>query len=557
MKLRSFRIRNFRSIEDTGQTECRNLMVFIGRNNAGKSNILKALDILFNDAKPSSNDIPFFVNDNDSIEITAKFDTIRRDVERAFNIHDDTLTYSKIFPIINEGNISVGSAQERINKQNITTFESSRFATSTEIRTYLKDNLPKYYYIPAPGNLTDPEKLNIGSLIQEFLLPVLDDKYIDDGHSIVDHLELIKSILETRVKSIETNISQILSSKIDDFEDLSVNIPNINLKKVLDPTLMIKTTSTGIPLSALLQGAGTQSFIILALAQHYAKDSIPINQIIAFEEPEIALHYSAQRNMLDMINQITKNNRHQVFITTHSTIFIDHSVDNIYLVSKRKGKTAINIPQKTSKIISQLGIRGSDYLLSDAIIFVEGIADYEVFRTWTEAKAPPRWNNYLITFVPLGGLPSLRFFRKEDFTHLTKRVYTILDSDKKFPEDKISFGTQEIVKKINELEGLPKILQRRSLENFFTERAATAWWPNTEEVVKSELFEDHYADMKSHLTEIKQEYFRVLGSPNYKEKSYNSGDAKQIAQNMVEFDEVPKEFIRILEDIIKDLYVKL
>ncbi|MFX0066295.1 MAG: AAA family ATPase, partial [Candidatus Hermodarchaeota archaeon] len=117
MKLRSVKIRNFRSIEDTGEIECRNLMVFIGRNNAGKSNILKALNILFNEAKPSSNDVPFFVNDNDSIEITVKFDTIRRDVERAFNIHDDTLTYSKIFPIINEGNISVGSAQELINDQ--------------------------------------------------------------------------------------------------------------------------------------------------------------------------------------------------------------------------------------------------------------------------------------------------------------------------------------------------------------------------------------------------------------------------------------------------------
>lgn len=46
MKIRSIHIRSFRSIENSAITECGNMNVLIGKNNAGKSNLLTAIELL-------------------------------------------------------------------------------------------------------------------------------------------------------------------------------------------------------------------------------------------------------------------------------------------------------------------------------------------------------------------------------------------------------------------------------------------------------------------------------------------------------------------------------
>ena len=51
MLLQSGSIRNFRSIDNLQLSGCRGLNVPIGKNNAGKSNILTAIQTVFNCAK--------------------------------------------------------------------------------------------------------------------------------------------------------------------------------------------------------------------------------------------------------------------------------------------------------------------------------------------------------------------------------------------------------------------------------------------------------------------------------------------------------------------------
>lgn len=49
MRLKSFSIENFRGYKDTVTINMSDLTVFVGRNDIGKSTILEALDIFFND----------------------------------------------------------------------------------------------------------------------------------------------------------------------------------------------------------------------------------------------------------------------------------------------------------------------------------------------------------------------------------------------------------------------------------------------------------------------------------------------------------------------------
>ncbi len=47
MKLKSLKIRNYRNLNKI-DLDFKNINVFIGKNNAGKSNVLRAIDLFFN-----------------------------------------------------------------------------------------------------------------------------------------------------------------------------------------------------------------------------------------------------------------------------------------------------------------------------------------------------------------------------------------------------------------------------------------------------------------------------------------------------------------------------
>lgn len=56
MKIKSFRIQNFRSIVDTGTENIENITVFIGENESGKTTILKAIEKFNQDSKGDYDD---------------------------------------------------------------------------------------------------------------------------------------------------------------------------------------------------------------------------------------------------------------------------------------------------------------------------------------------------------------------------------------------------------------------------------------------------------------------------------------------------------------------
>lgn len=51
MKIKTVKIKNFRSYNDEVEIEFGDLTAFVGKNDIGKSTVLEALDIFFNDSK--------------------------------------------------------------------------------------------------------------------------------------------------------------------------------------------------------------------------------------------------------------------------------------------------------------------------------------------------------------------------------------------------------------------------------------------------------------------------------------------------------------------------
>ena len=82
MKIDSIRLRNFRCYKDETTIDFDDLTVLVGKNDSGKSTILEALDIFFNEGKGviklDKNDINVSCNahGDDEIEITVAFDEL-------------------------------------------------------------------------------------------------------------------------------------------------------------------------------------------------------------------------------------------------------------------------------------------------------------------------------------------------------------------------------------------------------------------------------------------------------------------------------------------------
>ncbi len=108
MIVRSVEVRNFRSIREA-RIQCDNLTVIVGRNGAGKSCFLHAIETFYDIAAPVT-DEDFFERDMRSpIEIRIAYGNLRDDEKREFKsfIRDDTLMVTKRISSEN-GRISQG-----------------------------------------------------------------------------------------------------------------------------------------------------------------------------------------------------------------------------------------------------------------------------------------------------------------------------------------------------------------------------------------------------------------------------------------------------------------
>lgn len=75
MKLSQLRIKNYRSVKDSGNIRIESFQSFVGENNAGKSNILVALDV-FLTSRTGGVTINDFNDENQAISITAEFSNL-------------------------------------------------------------------------------------------------------------------------------------------------------------------------------------------------------------------------------------------------------------------------------------------------------------------------------------------------------------------------------------------------------------------------------------------------------------------------------------------------
>lgn len=205
------------------------------------------------------------------------------------------------------------------------------------------------------------------------------------------------------------------------------------------------------------------------------------NYVFLFEELENNLHPSLQRRLLKYIETLTSAGA-TFFLTTHSNVALDayqnSELINILHLQKENGKVElINITNKIQKnsILNDLGIKASDLLQSNGLIWVEGPSDRIYINSWLKT-----YNNGILTegkdyqCVFYGGrlLSNLSFEEETELVNLlsvNRNAIIVLDSDKKVSSTPLNNTKKRIISEAEKRGILVWVTKGREIENYIPE----------------------------------------------------------------------------------------
>lgn len=379
MKIISVNIKRFRSILDMNLEISKdiNFISICGQNNAGKTNVLRAIRLFFKpDKYVPEEDSPYykyFITRGGSVfpSITLTFlekNGYQYSITRKFDLKG--LASTEGFKIL-EGK---KRGREKL--------------TLKQCEEYLKNI--KFYFIESI-NISIPELIN--DLIEDLFdaeyersvfrgakaeLKVAFDKYVSGLNSILSDLS---SEITPMFNEFHENwgISFNLESDVKKFRDLISTDINFDILDGSNNAIDSK-------------GAGLQRLAFILLHIRIIEKMKNKKILLLIDEPDVFLHPGLQKKLRGYLNNLAKSI--QVFVTTHSKTFIDtYKLKNVFLLelnvsemdSERKGKTVkvlktINVPlyeaSGAKKIKQYLGIEDDKQeVLQKYNIIVEGDSD--------------------------------------------------------------------------------------------------------------------------------------------------------------------------------------
>lgn len=182
------------------------------------------------------------------------------------------------------------------------------------------------------------------------------------------YTEKAKKLLERgKYKSLQ-NIQQIIKNLTG--KDLAVYLTDSSYNRIADIDID--------EFEIAVNGAGIKDLVGLILNIELEK-----SDLILLEEPELHLHPALEMAMVQYLRQISSDC--QIFLTTHSTSFLNVPyTESVYLAKKNSSTTVqlLDIQADEQLILSELGLRLSSLFMADSLVFVEGKTDVPIIRTW-------------------------------------------------------------------------------------------------------------------------------------------------------------------------------
>ncbi len=401
MKIKSFHISNFRSLEKLDMEEIGELVILIGANSSGKTNVIDALTLFFNELTPeirhnigSIPDYTWFDRDPSNPVI---FDMAIELEKRESNGIVPVDLGSKI----SEGQNTLLRIIRKINGP----------ADAAFWTTELLEINGEIIFRPSSEkpDAEPPETIGIAGEILNKLTTNVKDKFVfipASRDSIATYAgftqrqTIINSTLLGELKSMAQTGARDARRKWQKLERLLQKVsPDVSDMRVLDGDFNVREQDSANPFPVHWVGGGYQELIMLI----YQLIKSP-HSVFGIDEPEIHLHPALIRGFLDILRDIATDQ--QLFITTHSSVLVDRSeLKNVWLVKKVDDSSQITRLQDIADlkhVTVELGVRPSDIFCSNVVVFVEGPSDKIVFPIFAE-KIGVSFEAGEVSFIPIYG----------------------------------------------------------------------------------------------------------------------------------------------------------
>lgn len=439
MKIQRIELRRFKSIrevilpEHNSSQVLDNLVVLIGRNSSGKTNLLEAIDYFFREFDSAFERAIGSLN----LELwhgREALAPIEWDVTLKLEQSETLVLLGKDLEPIFEG--VTNKDQVRVLRQIVATPSDMRWHTSAlavgnidlikDTKAVTPEEIMKALNRPepVPANLVQSILSNLSGLLRSQF------KYIGAARDSVQPAPSFGNrspiINPTTLASIN-NLAQGAAADVRNKwrplrKKMETTLPN--RERVDSKVGQLFLGDEPFPAT----GGGAQS--VLALI-HDIETAPPI---VAIEEPENHLHPELIKKTLRYFQDITAGpSVKQLFVATHSPFFVDSSyirgIVALYWDGQETKAQQIGTKEDLRTTLFDIGARPSDIFFADLILIVEGESDKIVLQGWARTLDVPLEEIHAAV-VPARGVSKTRYHLKL-WAEISKEIdlprYVIVD----------------------------------------------------------------------------------------------------------------------------------
>ena len=583
MKLVKIKIENFRSYDNV-EVELSNLSVIVGQNDVGKSTLLDALNIFFENEKPLHNDNNVF-SQKEEIIITAFFE-VDKQMEIFLDSAESEKTQTTLideYLLDNKGLLQIKKVwaggkpkntfivanypsnwekpliilkindlkkliddESEVNRSIKKEMRKYLFQTNTlefklqeidvsskdtdiiSVYEKLKTNLPKYALFKADRMNTDKdsEVTNIAKAIAQNAVGQVEEKFEEIKQEVKNKIQEFSDLTLEKLKGFNKEIADTLSVSMQD--------------KALETIFSYEFKSDSeIPLNK--RGSGIKRLFLLSFFLADSERQNITNMIYAIEEPETSQHPNFQKMIIETLQKISQQENRQILITTHTPEIIKMVNKEEVIFVKKDANNKRNILQNqtlnTKEIINTLGIL--PYISYKGVMFVEGETDVKFFKKLNKHFEALRsiFDIETITLVPLNGGGNIKKWIVEAYLVENTNIKQIYFMDK----DDESNQREKYQNKCENNKTKVIITQKREIENYFPIDVLEDYF---KEKFKKEIFSEEIKanwdneDIARIITSKTSHQEKDIKMMFYAEELWKNIDTN----NMQDFDEIKKWF---------------
>ena len=429
MRIRSFRIENFRNLSLAECADVPSFVVICGGNGCGKSALLEALIT----AKEHAGAYGHFTFDSKAVSAKAEKATIQ--MELAFNSTEQEFVKSRFgesCPATDNSVVEINrSGGARVLKRSKPTSRLLSYYSHSIGSPGFFDFIGAYRRSPK-SDLSNWDASFLSEQREKETLARSDNKFQLTKQYLtalkMRDLQALQTSLKEGSPTTEDSLAEIRAFFNEFFAPMRFQDMYINCHPF---AFIVETPMGNIDIDDL--SSGEKEILNTFIHFHQLK---PSGAVILFDEADAHLHPDLERRYLEVLREMTSAN--QMILTTHSPeMMIAAGTEALYTLLKEPPEDGSNqlvrvtASEELHEALTEL--MGSRGLVSfnQRIVFIEG-EDSSADRAVYEALYPP--SEYNISFVPAGNSATVRATAEKVNALLSEstafqQYYSIVDGD--------------------------------------------------------------------------------------------------------------------------------